>query len=137
MVRHLGWVYLRNFKGGGFPDWFREVWWLSGKESACGAGDPGSIPGGRSPGIGRGNTLQYLCLENSVDRGALWAIAHGSQRVRHDWATNNTFLTEAIYIIESMCFLLGSKLWFLKHFLNNKCYWNIGCSSISISKIVF
>ena len=88
MVRHLGWVYLRNLKGGGFPDWFREVWWLSGKESACGAGDPGSTPGGRSPGIGHGNLLQYLCLENSVDRGALWAIAHGSQRVRHDWATN-------------------------------------------------
>ena len=28
-------------------------WWLSGKESACSAGDPGSIPGsGRSPGEG-------------------------------------------------------------------------------------
>ena len=30
-------------------------WWLSGKESACNAGDPGSIPGlGRSPGEGKG-----------------------------------------------------------------------------------
>ena len=31
-----------------------------GKESACNAGDPGSIPGsGRSPGEGRGYPLQY------------------------------------------------------------------------------
>ena len=40
-----------------------------GKESACSAGDPGSIPGsGRSPGEGKGNPLQYSCLENSMDR---------------------------------------------------------------------
>ena len=52
-------------------------WWLSGKESACNAGDPGSIPGsGRSPGEGIGNPLQYSCLENSMDRGACWAT-HG------------------------------------------------------------
>ena len=37
-----------------------------GKESACNAGDTGSIPGlGRSPGEGNSNTLQYFCLENS------------------------------------------------------------------------
>ena len=43
-----------------------------GKVSACNAGDPGSIPGsGRSPGEGNGNPLQYSCLENSMDRGAL------------------------------------------------------------------
>ena len=42
------------------------------KVSACNAGDPGSIPGsGRSPGEGNGNPLQYSCLENSMDRGAL------------------------------------------------------------------
>ena len=35
------------------------------KESACNAGDLGSIPGsGRSPGEGNGNPLQYSCLEN-------------------------------------------------------------------------
>ena len=39
--------------------------------------DPGSIPGsGRSPGGGHGNPLQYSCLKNPVDRGALWAIVH-------------------------------------------------------------
>ena len=54
------WVLLR-----GFP----------GKESACNAGDLDSIPGsGRSPGEGNGNPLQYSCLENSMDRGA---IVHG------------------------------------------------------------
>ena len=38
------------------------------KESACNAGDPGSIPGSRSPGEGNGNPLQYSCLENPMDR---------------------------------------------------------------------
>ena len=49
-----------------------------GKESACKAGDPGSIPGwGRSPGEGNGNPLQYSSLENPMDRGAWWATVHG------------------------------------------------------------
>ena len=48
---------------------------LDGKESACNAGDPGSIPGlGRSPGEGNGNSLQYSCLENPKDRGT-WRVA--------------------------------------------------------------
>ena len=42
-----------------------------GKESACNAGDMGSIPGlGRSPGGGNGDLLQYPCMEESMDRGA-------------------------------------------------------------------
>ena len=44
--------------------------WLSGKESACNAGDTGDvslIPGsGRSHGKGNGNPLQYSCLENPM-----------------------------------------------------------------------
>ena len=41
------------------------------KESACNAGELGSIPGlGRSPGEGSGYPLQYFCLESSMDRGA-------------------------------------------------------------------
>ena len=37
-------------------------------------GDVGSIPAsGRSPGVGHRKPLQYSCLENSVDREALWA----------------------------------------------------------------
>ena len=40
-------------------------------ESACNAGDPGSIPGsGRSPGEGNGYPLQYSCLETSIGKGA-------------------------------------------------------------------
>jgi len=51
---------------------------LDGKESACSVGDLGSIPGlGRSPGGGHGNSLQYSCLENSMDRRAWQAIVHG------------------------------------------------------------
>ena len=60
--------------------------WLSGKESACNAGDVGdvgSIPGsGRSPGGGHGNPLQYPCLENPMDRGAYWATVHGVAKSR-------------------------------------------------------
>ena len=53
-----------------------------GKESACNAGDPGSIPGsGRSPGEGNGNPLQYSCLENPTDRGAWRATVQGVTRV--------------------------------------------------------
>ena len=37
-----------------------------------------SIPrSGRSPGKGNGYPLQYSCLENPMDRGAWWVIAHG------------------------------------------------------------
>ena len=49
-----------------------------GKESACNAGDPGSIPGWRrSPGEGHVNPLQYSCLENSMDRETWQATVHG------------------------------------------------------------
>ena len=51
---------------------------ISGKESACQAGDLGSIPGsGRCPGGGSGNPLQYPYLENPMDRGAWQATVHG------------------------------------------------------------
>ena len=40
--------------------------------NAGAARDAGSIPElGRSPGEGNGNPLQYSCLENSIDRGAI------------------------------------------------------------------
>ena len=49
-----------------------------GKESAYNAGDPGSIPElGRSLGERNGYPLQYSFLENSMDREAWQAIAHG------------------------------------------------------------
>ena len=44
-------------------------------------GDLDSIPGsGRSPGEEHGNPLQYSCLENPMDRGAWWALVHGSAK---------------------------------------------------------
>ena len=43
-------------------------WWLSGRESACDARDPGLIPGlERSPGEGKGYPHQYSGLENAMD----------------------------------------------------------------------
>ena len=55
----------------GFPDG------LESKESACNAGDLGSIPGlGKSPGERNGNPLQYACLGNPMDRGAWQATVH-------------------------------------------------------------
>ena len=57
---------------------------LDGKESACSAGDWGSVPESRSyPGEGNGYPLQYSHLENPIDRGAWRAAVH---RV-----TKNTF----------------------------------------------
>ena len=41
---------------------------------------------GWSPREGNGNPLQYSCLENPMDRRA-WQST-GSQRVKHNWATN-------------------------------------------------
>ena len=47
------------------------TWWLSGKKSACSAGDVSTIPGsGRSLGGGHDNPLQYFCWKTSMARGA-------------------------------------------------------------------
>ena len=49
-----------------------------GKESACNARDPVSIPGsGRYPEEGNGTPLQYSCLENPMNRGAWQTTVHG------------------------------------------------------------
>ena len=62
------------------------LWGTSGevlvvKNSPANAGDIrdiGSVPGlGGSPGGGHGNPLQYSCMENSMDRGALQAAVQG------------------------------------------------------------
>ena len=63
------------------------------KASACNVGDLGSIPGlGRSPGEGKGNPLQYSCLENPMDGGAWWATVHGV-------AKSQTQLSDLTYLI--------------------------------------
>ena len=62
---------------------------FNGKESACNAGDLGSIPGsGRSPGEGNDTLLQYSCLENSMGSIAWWVTVHvvaKSQKWLSDW----------------------------------------------------
>ena len=59
------------------------------KESACNAGDTGSMPvSDRSPGEGNGYPLQYSCLENSMGRGTLWATVHEVAKSRTRLSTN-------------------------------------------------
>ena len=73
-----------------------------GKQSACNAGDPGSIPGsGRSSGEGNGNPLQYSCLEHAMDRGACWATVC-------EVAESQTRLSESVIPPECVC-LQGRK----------------------------
>ena len=73
-----------------------------GKESACSAGDLGSVPGsGKSSGEGHGNPLQYSCLENSMYREPGGLQSMGLQRVEHECAINrhthtHTFLTDLL-----------------------------------------
>ena len=53
--------------------------------------DMGSISGlGRSPGVGNSNLLHYSCLENPMDRGALWTY---SPRDRKESDTTETTIT--------------------------------------------
>ena len=65
--------------GTGFPSG------SEGKESACNAGDLGSVPElGRFLGGGHGNPLQHLAWRIPMDRGAWRAAVQGIARVRHD-----------------------------------------------------
>ena len=66
----------------------------AGKESTCNAADLGLIPGlGRSPGEGKGYSLQYSGLENSKE----------SQRVRHDQATfTSLYFTFTFYFLGNL-----------------------------------
>ena len=68
----------------------------TGKESTCNVRDLSLIPGlGRFPGGGHGNPLQYVDLENSMDRGAWQATVHGvakSQTLLSDFDFHFHFL---------------------------------------------
>ena len=70
-----------------------------GKESACNAGDLGSIPGsGRSPGEVNGNSLQYSCLENSVNRGAWVGYSPWGHK-----KSNTTERLTLIFTVSELC----------------------------------
>ena len=78
-VRMVGIFGSNNDLLGGFPGG------SVGKESACNAGDLGSIPESeRSPRERKGCPLQYSYLENPMDRGVWWVTVLRSQRVGHD-----------------------------------------------------
>ena len=67
------------------------------KESACNAGDLGTIPmSGRSPGEGNGNPLQYSCLENPMDRGAWQDTVHGVAEADTTECLTITILTVSV-----------------------------------------
>ena len=75
-----------------------------GKEHACNAGDPGSIPvSRRSPGGWNGHPLQYSCLENSVGRGAGRAAVHGFVKSQ----TRLTLTHALIYSVYMTCCLVA------------------------------
>ena len=66
-----------------FNNMYGLPWWLDGKESACSAGDMGSIPeSGRSPGEGNGYPLQYSCLESFMNGGAWGTTVLGVTKSR-------------------------------------------------------
>ena len=66
----------------------------AGKESACNAGDLGSIPGlGRSPGGGHDNPFHCFCLENLMDRGAWWATVHRVAKSRTQLSMHTYMMT--------------------------------------------
>ena len=66
------------------------LWWLSSQESACSAGDVGSVGLGRSPGEGNGNPLQYSCLGNPMDERAWQAAVHGVTKSHTGQQLNNS-----------------------------------------------
>ena len=79
----LLWCVVASLTGGHLPCG------SDGKQAACNEGNAGSTPGsGRCPGEGNGYSLQYPCLENSMDREAGGTQSRLSQRLRHDWVTN-------------------------------------------------
>ena len=82
--------------------------WRSGKESASQAGNKVLIPGlGRFPGEGNGNSIQYSCLGNAMDRGSWQATVHGVTRVRHALATE---LQQQQPLYKEVVFSLGAIL---------------------------
>ena len=80
LLRHSIKVFILCFQKIFREDWASQVA-LAVKNLPAYAGDVKDavlIPGwGRSHGGGHGNSLQYSCLENPMDRGAWWATAHG------------------------------------------------------------
>ena len=88
----------------GFPDD------SDSKESACNAGDLGSIPGlGRSAGGGNGYPLQYSCLGNPMDRGA-WQASGGCKELD----TTDGLTLSFFFFFKYVHNLLFLSVWFFR-----------------------
>ena len=71
-----------------------------GKESTCNAGDLGSIPGlGRSPGGGRGNPLQYSCLEIPHGQRSLEGHSPWGHIVGHNWENKHIYISGQLWVL--------------------------------------
>ena len=111
-----------------------------GKESACNAGDLGSIPElGRSLGEGNDNLLQYSCLENSMCKRTWQATVHG---VTKSDMTKRQTLTIYVYIhihtyiypLNTLaCVLLQSLICISSIFLNTPFFSSVQFSSVAQS----
>ena len=115
-ARILEWVAMPSSRGSSQPKDWTHISYVScickqafpcgsaGKESACNAGDLGSIPGlGRFPGEGKVYPLQYSGLENSIQ-------SMGSQRIGHNWATFTSlhlFTTSTTWEAQLICIKLN------------------------------
>ena len=83
--------------------WATEVNWTDGMLMGFPGGSDGNVynvwnPGsilwsGSSPGEGNGNSLQYSCLENLMDRGGWQATVHGI-----NWVTNTYEMVSTLII---------------------------------------
>ena len=99
-------------------------------ESACNERDLGSIPGsGRSLEEGNSYPLQYSCLENSMDRGAWWAIVHGVTESHMTeqliFSLSKTATRQIIILTSDMEKLHKSRkkneIWWLSHMTKEMC----------------
>ena len=107
----------------------------SGKESACqcrSQGDLGLIPrSGRSSGVGSGNPLpQYSCLENPMDRGALWATVHEAIKSQTQLSTHTHTHTQIFISLSSdySIFTFESHIIHWHLFLDSSC----ACSKFTV-----
>ena len=107
----------------------------AGKESACYAGDLGSIPGLGSPlRKGLATHSSILACRIPMDRGAWWVQSMGSQRVGYDWATKHSsterstlttlFLREYLLKFSFFLILLSAVVAFVICFISISCNQN-------------
>ena len=119
--------YLLGFPGGS-----------DGKESACNAGDLGSIPGlWRSPGGGHGNPLQYSCLEKPHGQRSLVGYRPWGPKSRTQLSTEQTLsLTSSVLLAMPFHFPmpLVSQMLRLKPVGTLKNIWPVHCKTTQIMK---